>query len=126
MIIFDYYSTLNDYFQFVVEKGYDIKEPDRSIFRTFFEDLNRQLDNENDFVSILIKHDVCVNFVFFAIFDSKQRSPAGLKVHYDDIYTQCEKNINDIGFIDYRIEIVFVPTESSTMELKQAMEKSYE
>lgn len=119
-------SFLNDYFQFVVEKGYDIKEPDRSTFRTFFEDLNRQLDNGNDFISILINHDVCVNFVFFAIFDSKQRTPAGLKVHYDDIYSQCEQNINDIGFTNYRIEIVFVPTESSTMELKQAMEKPYE
>ena len=32
----------------------------------------------------------------------------------------------DIGFTNYRIEIVFVPTESSTMELKQAMEKPYE
>lgn len=119
-------SYLNDYFQFVVEKGYDIKEPHRSKFKTFFDDLNRQLDNGNDFVSILINHNICVNFVFFAIFDSKQRMPEGLKNHYDDIYNQCEQNIATIGFKNYRIEIVFVPTESSTMELKQAMEKSYE
>ena len=119
-------SYLNDYFQFVVEKGYHIPEPDRSVFKAFFEDLNGQLDNGNNFVSILIQHNVCVNFVFFAIFDSKQRVPEKLKDHYDDIYNQCEQSVKTIGFSNYKIEIVFVPTENSTMDIKRAMEKSYE
>lgn len=119
-------SFLNDYFQFVVEKGYDIKEPDRTIFKNFFEDLNGQLDNGNEFVSILIDHNICVNFIFFAIFDSKQRIPDELRKNYDDLYNQCEQRINEIGLKNYKIEIVFVPTDRPTMDLKQAMEKSYE
>ena len=119
-------SYLNDYFQFVVEKGYYIPEPDKSLFKSFFIDLNGQLDNGNNFVSILIQHNVCVNFVFFAIFDSKQRTPDKLKNHYDEIYSQCEQSIKTIGFSNYKIEIVFVPTENSTMDIKRAMEESYE
>lgn len=119
-------SFLNNYFQFVVEKGHQISEPDRTQFRTFFADLNNELDQGNDFVSILIKHNICVNFIFFAIFDSQKRSPDKLKDYYDEIYTQCVKNINAIGFTNYKIEIVFIPTENSTMDIKRAMEKSYE
>lgn len=119
-------SFLNNYFQFVVEKGYQISEPDRTQFRTFFADLNSELDQGNDFVSIIIKHNICVNFIFFAIFDSQKRSPDKLKDYYDEIYAQCVKNINAIGFTNYKIEIVFVPTENNTMDIKRAMEKSYE
>lgn len=119
-------SYLNDYFQFVVEKGYYIPEPDKSLFKSFFIDLNGQLDNGNNFVSILVQHNVCVNFVFFAIFDSKQRTPDKLKNHYDEIYSQCEQSIKTIGFSNYKIEIVFVPTENSTMDIKRTMEASYE
>lgn len=119
-------SYINDYFQFVVEKGYHIQEPDKTLFKSFFADLNGQLDNGNDFVSILIRHNVCVNFVFFAIFDSKRRTPEKLKSHYDEIYSHCERNVKDIGFINYKIEIVFIPTENSTMDIKRAMEKLYE
>ena len=116
----------DNYFQFVVEKGYQIPEPDRSQFKMFFAELNSQLDQGNDFISILIRHNVCVNFVFFAIFDSKQRTPDNLKDYYDDIYNQCEQNVTAIGFTNYKIEVVFIPTENSTMDIKRAMEKSYE
>lgn len=113
-------------FQFIVEKGNAIQEPDKTIFKSFFTDLNAQLDGGNNFVSVLIAHNICVNFIFFAIFDSKQRLPEKLEQHYNDIHSQCEQSIKSIGFTNYRVEIVFVPTESSTMDIKRAMEKSYE
>ena len=119
-------SFINNYFQFVVEKGYQIPEPDRSQFKTFFTELNGQLDQGNDFISVLIKHNVCVNFIFFAIFDSKQRTPDKLIAHYHEIFNQCEQNVTAIGFTNYKIEVVFIPTENSTMDIKRAMEKSYE
>ena len=117
---------LNDYFQFIVEKGNDIEEPDKTKFKKFFTDLNAQLDAGNDFVSVLQSHDICVNFIFFAIFDSKKREPNKLEEYYNEIYSQCQTNIHNIGLTNYKIEIVFIPTENSTMDIKNAMEKSYE
>lgn len=52
---------LNDYFQFIVEKGFDVELSDTAIFQTFLLDLNKELDNGNNFVQILINHNICVN-----------------------------------------------------------------
>lgn len=117
---------LNDYFQFIVEKGCDILEKDKKIFESFLKELNEQLDNGNDFLSIIINHNICVNFIFFAIFDSTKRVPDDLKNHYEEIYTLCQNNLRQIGITNYKIEIVFIPTSNDTMTIKEAMEKSYE
>ena len=117
---------LNDYFQFIVEKGFNVDSSDLMIFQTFLSDLNLELDNGNNFVQILINHNICVNFIFFAIFDSKKRTPEKLLENYDEIYNRCELNVKDIGIKNYKIEIVFVPTENKTMTIKDEIEKAYE
>lgn len=117
---------LNDYFQFIVEKGFNVELSDETIFRSFLFELNRQLDNGNNFVQILIEHNICVNFIFFAIFDSKKRRPEELEMYYDEIYNQCESNIQNIGIDNYKIEVVFVPTENKTMTIKEEIENAYE
>lgn len=117
---------LNDYFQFIVEKGNDIPANDRGIFQPFLLDLNKQLDSGNDFLSVIINHDICVNFIFFAIFDSTKNDPNKLKSYYDDIYNNCKTNAVNIGIKNYKIRIVFIPTTNDTMILKTAMERSYE
>ena len=112
--------------QFIVEKGSNISESDKKVFRPFLSDLNSQLDNGNDFLSVIINHNVCVNFIFFAIFDSTKKFPDNLKDHYTEIYENCKTNVEKIGVKNYKIEIVFIPTTNNTMTIKQAMEKAYE
>lgn len=118
-------NYINSYFEFIVEKGDSIPQIDRDKFKSFFRDLNAELDNGNDFLSVLIKYNICVNFVFFAVFDSTKRMPVDLEVHYDEIYDACQEQIRDMSITNYRIEIVFIPTDNSTMKLKEEMEKSY-
>ena len=89
-------------------------------------ELNAQLDNGNHFLSVLINHNVCVNFIFFAIFDSTKKEPNKLNEHYEDIYENCKTNVEKLGITNYKIEIVFIPTNNDTMTIKQAMEKAYE
>ncbi|MDE5788866.1 MAG: DUF1837 domain-containing protein [Clostridia bacterium] len=117
---------LNDYFQFIVEKGNDICERDKKIFKPFLFDLNKQLDAGNDFLSVIINHNICVNFIFFAVFDSTKNDPDKLKKYYDSIYDKCKTNVIKMGITNFKIEIVFIPTTNDTMTLKSAMEKSYE
>ena len=117
---------LNDYFQFVVEKGANIAENDKHSFEKFLSDLNKECDAGNDFLSIIKSNNVCVNFIFFAIFDSMKKKPDELNVHYNEIYESLEKNIVKLGIKYYKIEIVFVPTTNSTMTIKEEMEKAYE
>ena len=75
---------------------------------------------------VLHCHAPDINFIFFAAFDSKQRSPDKFKANYDEIYDKCKQGVTAMGISNYKIEIVFIPTENSTMDIKRAMEKSYE
>ena len=117
---------LNDYFQFIVEKGYNITESDKKLFQPFLSALNSQLDAGNDFLSVIISHNLCVNFIFFAIFDSTKKEPSKLNAHYESIYETCKENVEKLAIKNYKIEIVFIPTTNDTMRIKQEMEKSYE
>ena len=117
---------LNDYFQFIVEKGVNISEKDKKIFKPFLSDLNKELDNGNNFLSVIIKHKICVNFIFFAIFDSTSKTPENLVQNYDEIYDTCKNYVVKLGLTNYKVEIVFIPTSNKTMIIKEAMEKAYE
>lgn len=117
---------LNDYFQFIVEKGVNISVKDREIFKPFLADLNNQLDVGNNFINVIVEHNICVNFMFFAIFDSTKKEPHKLIDYYNEIYEICKTKIYDLGIINYKIEIVFIPTDNDTMIIKQEMEKAYE
>lgn len=117
---------LNDYFQFVVEKGSNLSESDKNIFGPFLSDLNRQLDNGNNFISVIIKYNICVNFIFFAIFNSTKKDPNKLSDNYNEIYNNCKINVENLGITNYKIEIVFIPTDKDTMTIKKEMEKAYE
>ena len=119
------FKYINSFFQFVVEKGDSIQPDDRDKFKIFLRELNEELDNGNNFLSVLIKFNICMNFVFFSIFDSTKRSPFDLQAHYDEIYDACENEVKGMGVTNYRIEIVFIPTENDTMMIKEAVDKSY-
>lgn len=117
---------LNSYFQFIVEKGVNIDDADKVIMQSFINELNEKLDNGNDFISVLINKDICVNFLFFAIFNSKKRTPGELNDYYNKIYEKCEEHVKCIGFNNFKIEIVFIPTENKTIDIKEEIDKVYE
>ena len=117
---------LNNYLCFIVEKGANVEENDKSIFEPFIDRLNKELDTGNDFISIIIKENICVNFVFFAIFDSKKRNPEKIESSYHEIFDKCKEHITAIGFSNYKIEIVFIPTENKPIDIKKEIDKEYE
>ena len=117
---------INDYIQFVVEKGNEIDSNDKDKFKTFINDVNHELMNGNtDLISLLNKHNICVNFVFFAIFDSIKKEPEKLSDYYYEIYNQCACEVNKIGINMYRVEIVFIPTDNKPIEIKRKIEDEY-
>lgn len=116
---------LNDYIAFILEQNPSIDESDKSILNPFFEKLNAELDDTNDFVNVLIKFDVCCNFIFFAIFDSTRKEPQKLIEHYNEIFNEATKKIKDLGIINYKIEIIFIPTDSKPLRIKGAIQNIY-
>lgn len=117
---------LDDYFQFIAEKTPNVSNEDKQKIQHFLNELNIELDNGNNFVDLLIKKNIHMNFVFFAIFKSKKRQPNLLLNYYEEIYNECEKSIKDIGFTNYNIEIVFIPTNNKSIDIKKRINKEYE
>lgn len=116
---------LNDYICFILEQNPMIDESDKSILSSFFNELNTELDKTNDFVSVLIRLNICCNFIFFAIFDSTKKEPEKLIEYYNEIFNEVTINIKNIGIINYKIEIVFIPTDSKPLEIKGEIQKNY-
>lgn len=117
---------LNGYMQFIVEKGLNLSPDEKIKFSTFLNKLNGELYDEKKFLDILINEDICVNFIFFAIFKSSQKKPEDLELHYNEIKKSATKKISDLNIKNYKIEIVFIPTDNTSMIIKKEIEKNYE
>lgn len=117
---------MNDYITFVVEKNSYFSDLDKELLKPFIRNLNDVLINQNgNFIDFLINNDVRVNCVFFAIFKNQSINPTDYIDAYDCIYSEAEKHLKDIGFKNYSIEIVFIPTKSRSTEIKGAIYEYY-
>lgn len=118
---------MNDYVAFVVEKNSFFSDDDKMLLKPFFDELNDVLMNKNgEFISFLIKKNIKINCVFFAIFKNASTTPSDYIDAYDAIEAEAKQHLETIGFKNYSIEIVFIPTFSESMEIKGAIDKFYE
>lgn len=117
---------LNDYIGFMISQNLDISEEDKSLFADFIDNLNIKLDTTNEFVESMIDLDICCNFIFFAIFDSTRKKPDDLINYYKEIYDNADIKVKDLGISNYRIEVVFIPTNSKPLDIKKEIQKNYE
>ena len=117
---------MNDYITFVVEKNSYFSDADKELLKPFIKNLNEVLINQDGkFVDFLIEKNVHVNCVFFAIFKSRSVNPADYIDAYDAIYSEAAVHLKAIGFKNYSIEIVFIPTRSESMQIKGAIDEYY-
>lgn len=117
---------MNDYITFVVEKGSFFSDSDKMLLKPFFRELNDVLMNKGgNFISFLIEKEITVNCVFFAIFKCTSTTPSDYIKAYDEIEATAKDYLEKMGIKKYGIEIVFIPTQSSSMEIKGAIDEYY-
>lgn len=117
---------LNTYIQFIVEKGLNLLADEKEKFSIFLKKLNDELYKEKSFLDILLKENICINFIFFAIFKSTKKNPKDLELHYKEIQSSALNKINNLNIKNYKIEIVFIPTDNTSMTIKKEIETNYE
>lgn len=117
---------INDYVQFIIEQGINLSSDEKTKFSTFISKLNKELYEDKNFLDILINENICINFIFFAIFKSSQKKPEDLESHYSEIKNSAISRINSLNIKNYKIEIVFIPTDNTSMTIKKEIEKNYE
>ena len=117
---------INRYLAFVVEKNIHLSEADKKTFKHFVDNLNDVLMNKNrDFVSFLVDNKIHITCVFFAIFRNMKQDPNYYITEYDKIEKEAKTNLASIGFSNYDIEIVFIPTNAESMKIKKAIDDFY-
>lgn len=118
---------MNDYITFVVEKGAFFSDSDKRLLKPFFKELNDVLMNKGrNFISFLIEKEVKINCVFFAIFKCASITPADYIATYNQIESTAKSHLENMGFKKYGIDIVFIPTHASSMEIKGAINGYYQ
>lgn len=117
---------LNDYVTFIVEKNCFFSDDDKRLLKPFFSELNTLLaQGETDFVSFLIQKNIKINCVFFAIFRNTNTDPNYYCDCYKAIEEEAKAHLEDIGFTNYSVEIVFIPTKSLSMKIKGEIDGYY-
>lgn len=117
---------INDYIQFIIEKGVNLSSEEKDRFSAFLKKLNNELYNKKKFLDVLISENICINFIFFAIFKNFKKNPDDLGQHYNDIKNSALARINSLNITNYKIEIVFIPTNNESTIIKEEIEKNYE
>ena len=83
------------------------------------------IQGKKDFISFLIQKNIKVNCVFFAIFKSNSTNPKDFIDCYDAIEKEAKNHLNNLGFTNYSVEIVFIPTQSESMMIKGEIDEYY-
>lgn len=117
---------INSYLYFITEKIRPKLYEDDKLFYEFLQKVNKNLNEGSKYLKCLKDENVCVNFVFFAIFNEKLKNPVNLLENYEEIKELAIEKINNMKITDYKIEIIFIPTNNTTIEIKKEIEKSYE
>ena len=115
---------INDFMNFVIQRQGDIISERAEI-------INEKINEFNDikeetglsFIEVLNKLEVTVKFIYFAIFNNKHRDILFYEEKIKEIINSFNFNIENTGINNYEIEIVFIPTFNTSMDLKNKMEE---
>lgn len=120
---------LNSYIGFISDKIEKRDVNEEEALKSFLDDLNDKIgeDENTSYVSYLIRKNIKINLVYFAIFRNEYNmAKIKLEKCYAEIYDAALKQLERIGISNCSIEIVFIPTKNESMAIKTKIEEFYE
>lgn len=117
---------IEDFANFAVQKNQQFSEAERLELKALMRELNTNLVNgRKNFLEYIIEQDIKINVVLFAVFKSTYKTTERFESHYDELHKEAENALNSIGITNYSIEVVFIPTESTSMHIKEKIDEFY-
>lgn len=120
---------LNDYFGFVLEKDLSCPIEDRRKINDIFMEFNKAINDiakPLNFVDLIIAKNIKIHFICFAIFQGLYQHPDMLDSIYIELLDEINIQFNNIGIKNRSSEIVFIPTDNSSMTIKKEIDSFYE
>lgn len=115
---------INEFMNFVIQRQGDIISERAELINEKINEFNDVKEETGlSFIEVLNKLEVSVKFIYFAIFNNKHRDILFYEEKIQDIIKSFNNNIEKTGIKNYDIEIVFIPTFNSSMNLKNKMEE---
>lgn len=116
----------DSFLNFIIQKKDMFSEVEKNEISNLMKELNRELVLGNgEFLRYVIDHNMKVNCVFFAVFKSTATKPEDLVNYYDEIYGKAIQALASMNVINYSIEIVFIPTDARSMQIKEKIDEFY-
>lgn len=119
-------ETINSYCGFAMKKIETLEKTYSSSIIKCLDKINLEIVSNNQrFIDIMNLLEYKFKFVYFAIFQSNYKTPDLMEKYYQEIIDTFNKNIGFTKINNYSIEIIFIPTNSSSTEIKNEMVKLY-
>lgn len=117
---------INDYSSFLLNKPHSIyldKNNKEMILNSLVELNEIILNDECKPIDAINKLNIKVRFDFFAIFQKNNKTIEENKEYFDKIVDTFNSVIKNTGINNYDIEVIFIPTNSKSMDIKKEFEK---
>lgn len=116
----------DSFLNFIIQKRDVFSEVEKEEISDLMKELNRELVMGNgEFLRYIIEHNMRVNCIFFAVFQNAATKPEKLEKYYDKIYAKAIQALDCMNVTNYSIEIVFIPTDATSMQIKEKIDEFY-
>lgn len=121
-------GTINDYIGgFALKQQESVDKITLSNTKDKIDMLNKRIvcDDEK-FIDAMNDLDFRIRFVYFAIFQSKYKQPNDILNYYTDIINTFNDNISSVGIKNYDMDVIFIPTDNKSVDIKKKMVEIYD
>ena len=115
---------INDFMNFVIQRQGDIISERVATINEKINEFNDTIEDTGlTFIEVLNKLEVSIKFIYFAIFNNEHRDILFYEDKIQEIVNSFNANIKKTNIKNYEIEVVFIPTFNTSMDLKNKMEE---
>jgi hypothetical protein len=116
---------LNDYFEFVMKKSLDSNIVKIRSVNDFIMKVNLENITGKTFLDVAIKENAKLHAVLFAIYQDDNKDVNKLDTIYLELGNELDNKLCSLG-IEYTYEIIFIPTNNTSMLIKEGIDSYYE
>jgi len=117
---------INSYMDFVIFKASESNQIKNEKVRLFIDYVNQKYDEGVDFLDVCIEKKVKLNVVLFAIFNELEKDVNKFDLIYKKLSEELENKLSVLSLDSYDYKIVFIPTNNTSMTIKEGINKYYE
>lgn len=117
---------INSYMDFVIIQASDSNQLKNERMKKFIDEANTKFDEGVNFLQVCIDNKVKFHVVLFAIFSEIAKDVNKFDAIYNDLSKELEKKLSALGVYSYDYKIVFIPTNNTSMKIKEGINAYYE